>query len=104
MGNAMNLYVGTSGYSYKEWKGPFYPQVLPARQMLRYYGEQFRTVEINYTFRRLPTASVVRTWAEAVSADFRFVLKAPQQITHRKRLKYAPGSLSGFLAITSKLK
>jgi uncharacterized protein YecE (DUF72 family) len=99
----MNLYVGTSGYSYKEWKGTFYPQALPAKQMLRYYGEHFRTVEINYTFRRLPTASVLATWADAVPVDFQFVLKAPQQITHLKRLKDAGESLAGFLEIASKL-
>jgi uncharacterized protein YecE (DUF72 family) len=56
----MNLYVGTSGYSYKEWKGSFYPEKLPAKQMLAYYGEHFRTVEINYTFQRLPTAAVLK--------------------------------------------
>jgi uncharacterized protein YecE (DUF72 family) len=82
----MNFYVGTSGYSYQEWKGLFYPQKLPAKQMLRFYGEHFRTVEINYTFKRLPTASVVAAWADAVPADFQFALKAPEQITHRKRL------------------
>ena len=60
----MNLYVGTSGYSYKEWKGTFYPKDLPAKQMLRYYGERFRTVEINNTFYRMPTASVLEAWAE----------------------------------------
>ena len=100
----MNLYVGTSGYSYKEWKGSFYPQKLPAKQMLGYYSEHFRTVEINYTFRRLPTASVLDTWADAVPADFRFVLKAPELITHRKRLKDAGDALSGFLEIAGKLK
>src|SRR5882672_6464254 len=58
----MNLYVGTSGYSYPAWKGPFYPKGLPAKQMLHYYGQQFRTVEINYTFRTLPKASVLENW------------------------------------------
>jgi uncharacterized protein YecE (DUF72 family) len=100
----MKLYVGTSGYSYKEWKGTFYPKDLPAQQMLRYYGEHFRTVEINYTFRRLPTASVLQTWAGAVPANFQFALKAPQQITHVKRLKDAGDALSNFLEIAGKLK
>jgi uncharacterized protein YecE (DUF72 family) len=100
----MNFYVGTSGYSYKEWKGTFYPKDLPAQQMLRYYGEHFRTVEINYTFRRLPTASVLETWAGAVPAYFQFVLKAPEQITHVKRLKDAGDSVSNFLEIAGKLK
>ena len=92
----MNLYVGTSGYSCKEWKGTFYPQKLPAKQMLPFYSEHFRTVEINYTFRRLPTASVLDAWADAVPADFQFALKAPELITHRKRFKDAGDSLSGF--------
>src|SRR5205814_1315547 len=85
----MNFHVGTSGYSYKEWKGTFYPRDLPDKQMLRYYGERFRAVEINNTFYRMPEAAVLRAWAEAVPADFQFVLKAPQQITHRQRLKDA---------------
>ena len=100
----MNLHVGTSGYSYKEWKGKFYPQKLPAKQMLRFYSEHFRTVEINYTFRRLPTTSVLETWAGAVPADFQFVLKAPEQITHRKRLKDAGAALENFLDLAGTLK
>jgi uncharacterized protein YecE (DUF72 family) len=97
----MNFYVGTSGYSYKEWKGPFYPQKLPAKQMLNFYGEHFRTVEINYTFKRLPTASIVAAWTGAVSADFQFALKAPEQITHRKRLKDAGDAVAMFLDVAS---
>ena len=83
-------YVGTSGYSYKEWKGRFYPVDLSAKGMLHYYGERFRTVEINNTFYRMPNASVLETWAADVPADFKFVLKASRQITHMKRLKDAP--------------
>jgi uncharacterized protein YecE (DUF72 family) len=100
----VSLYVGTSGYSYKEWKGAFYPKTLPPQKMLRYYGEHFRAVEINYTFRRLPAASVLKTWAGAVPADFQFVLKAPEQITHVKRLKDASDSVSDFLEIAAKLE
>jgi uncharacterized protein YecE (DUF72 family) len=100
----MNLHVGTSGYSYPKWKGVFYPQKLPVKQMLRFYGEHFRTVEINYTFRRLPAASVLETWAGAVPADFQFVLKAPQQITHVQRLKDAHASVASFLDIAGQLK
>jgi uncharacterized protein YecE (DUF72 family) len=99
----MNLYVGTSGYSYKEWKGTFYPQKLPAKQMLSYYGEHFRTVEINNTFYRMPTASVLKGWANAVPADFKFVLKAPKQITHLKRLNDAGTLLSQFLEVAGAL-
>ena len=82
----MKLYVGTSGYSYKPWKGSFYPEDLPARQMLRYYGERFGTVEINSTFYGMPRASVLEGWADAVPAGFQFVLKAPRQITHERML------------------
>jgi len=83
----MNLYVGTSGYSYPKWKGNFYPQDLPAKGMLRYYGENFRSVESNSTFRGMPKPDVFTRWADEVPADFKFALKAPQQITHIKRLK-----------------
>src|SRR6185312_4264070 len=74
----MSLYIGTSGYSYKPWKGTFYPEDLPARQMLRYYGERFRTVEINSTFYGMPKASILEGWAGTVPADFQFALKAPR--------------------------
>ncbi len=100
----MNFYVGTSGYSYKEWKGSFYPPKLPAKQMLPFYGEHFRTVESNYTFKRLPTASVVAAWLSAVPADFQFALKAPELITHRKRLKNVGDALTKFLDVAGKFK
>jgi uncharacterized protein YecE (DUF72 family) len=93
----MNLYVGTSGYSYKEWKGPFYPEDLPDKQMLRYYGERFRSVEINNTFYRMPKVSVLEAWAAEVPADFKFVLKASQRITHMQRLKDAGDSVAYLL-------
>jgi uncharacterized protein YecE (DUF72 family) len=85
----MNLYVGTSGYSYKEWKGSFYPDKLPAGEMLRFYAEHFTTVEINNTFYRLPKADVLEGWASQVPDSFRFVLKASRRITHFKRLNDA---------------
>jgi len=100
----MNLYVGTSGYSYKEWKGTFYPKDLPAKGMLRYYGEQFRTVEINNTFYRMPKASVLETWADEVPADFKFVLKASQRITHMQRLKNAGDAVSHLLEVSGALQ
>ncbi len=100
----MNFHVGTSGYSYKEWKGTFYPRDLPDKQMLRYYSERFRAVEINNTFYRMPEAAVLRAWAEAVPADFQFVLKAPQQITHRQRLKDAGESAAQLLEVAGELK
>jgi uncharacterized protein YecE (DUF72 family) len=100
----VNLYVGTSGYSYKQWKGTFYPRDLPNRRMLPFYGERFRTVEINNTFYRLPRASVLQAWAADVPADFQFALKAPQAITHRQRLKDAGVSLSQWLEVALALK
>ncbi len=100
----MNLYVGTSGYSYKEWKGPFYPQELPDKQMLRYYGERFRSVEINNTFYRMPKASVLEAWAAEVPADFKFVLKASQKITHFQRLKNVRDSVEYLVNVATTLK
>jgi len=100
----MNLYVGTSGFSYKEWKGTFYPEDLPDKQMLRFYGERFRSVEINNTFYRMPKESVLEAWAQEVPADFKFVLKAPQRITHMQRLKDANDSVSYFLKVAAVLK
>jgi uncharacterized protein YecE (DUF72 family) len=100
----MNLYVGTSGYSYKEWKGPFYPKDLPDKQMLRYYGERFRSVEINNTFYRMPKASVLEAWAAEVPADFKFVLKASQKITHFQRLKDVRDSVEYLLNVATTLK
>jgi uncharacterized protein YecE (DUF72 family) len=83
----MRFFVGTSGYSYKEWKGGFYPEKLPQKQMLSYYAQRFGTVELNSTFRRMPSESSMQSWANQVPADFRFAIKAPQVITHFKRLK-----------------
>ena len=100
----MNLYVGTSGYSYKEWKGTFYPEDLPDKQMLRYYGERFRSVEINNTFYRMPKESVLEAWAAEVSSDFRFVIKASQRITHEQRLKDTDDSVSYLLKVAIVLK
>ena len=85
----MELFVGTSGYSYKEWKGTFYPAELPEEEMLAYYGERFNTVEINNTFYRLPTEKLLASWAQKVPGSFRFTLKASRKITHLKRLKEA---------------
>src|SRR5262249_34861754 len=100
----MNVFVGTSGYSYPEWKGSFYPAKLPTKQMLGFYGSHFRTVEINNTFYRPPTAQLLATWAEQVPADFRFVLKAPQDLTHVKRLVGADELVSALFAVAGTLK
>ena len=100
----MNLYVGTSGYSYKEWKGTFYPEDLPEKQMLRFYGERFRAVEINNTFYRMPKPSVLDSWMAEVPEDFKFVLKASQRITHMQRLKDVGDSVSYLLKVAGVLK
>ncbi|MGA2614874.1 MAG: DUF72 domain-containing protein [Spirochaetia bacterium] len=83
----MTLRIGTSGYSYKEWKGGFYPEDLKAADMLSYYAQRLGTVEINNTFYRLPTVKLLDGWASQVPDSFRFVLKVSQKITHFKRLK-----------------
>jgi uncharacterized protein YecE (DUF72 family) len=89
----MQVLVGTSGYSYKEWKGTFYPEELKSADMLRYYAERLSTVEINNTFYRMPKASLLESWAAQVPPDFVFVLKGSQRITHMKRLKNAGESV-----------
>ena len=83
----MKIFAGTSGYGYKEWKGIFYPEKISPKEMLRFYSERLGTVEINNTFYHMPTRSVLASWAEQVPRDFIFALKAPQVITHLKRLK-----------------
>jgi uncharacterized protein YecE (DUF72 family) len=83
----MRLHVGTSGYNFDEWKGTFYPAKIKAAEMLPYYAARLQTVEINYTFYRMPNAKTVAGWAQAVPDGFTFVLKAPQRITHFARLK-----------------
>lgn len=99
----MRVFVGTSGYSYKEWKGSFYPGDLPAAGMLRFYAEHFSTVEINNTFYRMPKESVVAEWANQVPDDFVFTLKAPQRITHQLRLKAADDVTAYFFRVAQLL-
>lgn len=83
----LKIYSGTSGYAYKEWKGVFYPEKTPDREMLRVYSGRLNTVEINNTFYRMPTERVLSSWAGQVPDRFVFALKAPQVITHLKRLR-----------------
>ena len=82
----MRVIVGTSGYSYKEWKGTFYPEDLPASKMLPFYAEHFGAVEINNTFYRMPQESLVAKWASEVPHGFTFVLKAPSWLSPEKGL------------------
>ena len=85
----MTLYVGTSGYSYKEWKGRFYPETISPKEMLAYYASRFNAVELNNTFYRTPQPSMIETWKAQVPESFRFSVKAPQTITHFRRLNNA---------------
>lgn len=82
----MKIFIGTSGYNYPEWRGAFYPEKLPASKMFAYYAERFRTVEINYTFYRMPTPKTTEGWRAQAPEGFRYALKAPRRITHDRRL------------------
>ena len=93
----MMLLVGTSGYSYKEWLGHFYPEKLPATDMLSYYAGRFSTVEINNTFYRMPAESMLAQWSQQVPDHFKFTLKAPRRITHDQRLRECEANVAEFL-------
>ena len=93
----MQWFAGTSGYSYKEWKGVFYPEDLAAGAMLSFYAERLPAVEINNTFYRMPRSHVLEGWADAVPAGFRFAVKASRRITHHAKLEDADDAV-GFLA------
>jgi len=93
----MELLAGTSGYSYKEWLGHFYPEKLPGSEMLRYYAERFTTVEINNTFYRMPAESMLAQWLDQVPEHFAFTLKAPRRITHEARLRDSESNVAEFL-------
>lgn len=95
--------IGTSGYSYAEWKGNFYPEKMAAKDMLRFYAERFSTVEINNTFYRMPTEKLLSGWAEQVPESFTFVIKASKRITHDKRLKDCGELLTYLFGVTTTL-
>lgn len=99
----MRLYVGTSGFSYKEWKGSFYPEKLAAKDMLPYYSSKLPAVELNNTFYRMPKREMVESWKQQVPENFRFSVKAAQRITHFKRLKDAADETRYMLEIVSAL-
>jgi uncharacterized protein YecE (DUF72 family) len=92
----LRLLAGSSGFSYPEWKGSFYPTDLPQKGFLAHYAGRLPAVEINNTFYRMPKAEMLARWAEQVPEGFRFVLKAPQRITHRERLAGSADSLAYF--------
>jgi len=97
MAGSSLLLAGTSGFSYKEWLGHFYPEQLPANEMLRYYASHFSTVEINNTFYRMPAESMLSQWLEQVPEHFAFTLKAPRRITHDQRLRESEANVTEFL-------
>jgi len=99
----MKLYVGTSGFSYKEWKGSFYPEKIRADAMLAYCSSQFLAVEINNTFHRMPKPGLLESWASQVPPEFRFVLKGSQSITHMRRLNNVEDAVVRLLAVSSVL-
>jgi len=100
---APRLRVGTSGYNFPEWRGSFYPAKLSSKKWLEYYAQQLGTVEINYTFYRMPSATTVAGWDAATPTSFTFVLKAPQRITHLARLRNIDEPLRLFLELARKL-
>ena len=92
----MRVSAGTSGFSYKEWQGVFYPEKLPASRMLAFYSERLPTVELNNTFYRMPAPSLMRGWRERAPSSFRFVLKAPRSMTHIRKLNDCADPLGVF--------
>jgi uncharacterized protein YecE (DUF72 family) len=97
------IWIGTSGYNYPEWKGNFYPADLPAAKMLPYYAGKFPTVEINYTFYRMPTEKLVDGWAVQTPSPYRITLKAPRRITHDSRLKNSGPLTTAFCQVAASL-
>ncbi len=91
------IYSGTSGYSFREWVGAFYPEKTPAGEYLRYYASKLTSVEINHTFRRFPRMEMIQSWADATPESFKFSFKMHQSVTHMSRLKNVSGSVRDFL-------
>jgi uncharacterized protein YecE (DUF72 family) len=102
-GTDVNVRVGTSGYSYPEWKGNFYPEKIAAKDMLSFYAGRFPTVEINNTFYRMPKEALLSGWAAQVPESFTFVLKASQRITHIQRLKESGELLTYLFRVSATL-
>ena len=97
------IWVGTSGYNYPEWKGTFYPKDLPQTKMLPYYAARFPSVEINYTFYRMPTDKLVGGWAAQTPSPYKLTLKAPRRITHDSRLKNCGPLVAAFCSVAGSL-
>jgi len=99
----MNIWIGTSGFQYPEWKGNFYPEDLAAAKMLPFYAERLTTTEINYTFRRIPSPKTIDNWNKLTPEKFRFGLKAPQKVTHFAKLRDCTDTLRYFHQTVSAL-
>jgi uncharacterized protein YecE (DUF72 family) len=91
-----DIFVGCSGWAYTSWKPDFYPSPVPAKKLLEYYATRLNSVEVNYTFRSLPSATTVSSWLASTGSGFRFSFKAPQRITHILRLKNCAEALDRF--------
>jgi uncharacterized protein YecE (DUF72 family) len=89
--------IGTSGFSYKEWCGSFYPEKIAGPKMLAFYAQHFPTVEINYTFRAMPRRQMLEKWCGETADTFRFSLKAPERITHHARLRDVQDQVGYFI-------
>jgi uncharacterized protein YecE (DUF72 family) len=100
----VNVWIGTSGYNYPEWRGSFYPSKLPAAQMLPYYSARFASVEINNTFYRMPNAQTLLGWSAATPEHFKLTLKAPRRITHEARLRDCAASVERLVQLAATLE
>src|SRR5438874_12400836 len=97
----MNTWIGTSGFQYAEWKGNFYPEDLPTSKTLSFYAERFSTIEINYTFHRIPAPKTIENWKTLTPDKLRFALKAPQKITHGSKLKDCTDTLQSLCKVVT---
>ncbi len=100
----MELWIGTSGFQYAEWKGTFYPADLPTAKMLPYYAERFSTTEVNYTFHRIPSGKTIEAWWKTTPERFKFSLKAPQKVTHWAKLRNCGDTLRYFHQVVCDLE
>src|SRR5262245_36062105 len=104
IGGMAAIWFGTSGFGYKEWRPSFYPEGLSEKQFLQFYSSRLNSVEIDYTFYRMPSAKTIDAWKAATPENFKFTIKASQQITHRQRLKVPSDALDYFMSVVPGLE
>ncbi len=104
MSKSDSCHIGTSGWNYKHWMGPFYPKDTPQKKLLDHYRKHFKTVEVNNSFYQLPAKNTLIQWRKAVGENFVFSVKASRYITHMKKLKNPQKSLSKFLSVIRNLE